>query len=176
MKPHNLAYDVRNVMRLFDFGLAKELLQKDLVEPPNGYEATGMTGSRRYMAPEVCLCQPYGLPADVYSYGILFWQVCALKIPYDGFTTKQHVEKVILKGERPKKIACLSKPVNKLMQRCWHADPNQRPTFVEICNQLQSELQVLRYSLDSKAIVDRSIHLWNKSLQSESDFVIQSST
>lgn len=45
MKPHNLAYDVRNVMRLFDFGLAKELLKKDLVKPPNGYEATGMTGT-----------------------------------------------------------------------------------------------------------------------------------
>lgn len=35
--------------KLFDLGLAKELKPKDLVEPPNGYEASGMTGSRRYM-------------------------------------------------------------------------------------------------------------------------------
>lgn len=35
-------------MRLFDFGLVKELKAKDLVEPPDGYAATGLTGSRRY--------------------------------------------------------------------------------------------------------------------------------
>lgn len=127
------------------------------------------------MAPEVCLCQPYGLPADVYSFAILFWQVCALKIPYDAYTTKQHVERVVIRGDRPKKVAGLPKGVNQLMQSCWHADPNKRPNFVEICDRLQAELQVLRYCMDNKAIVDRSIHLWNKSLQSESDFVTQTS-
>jgi serine/threonine protein kinase len=53
LKPENLAFDLRGDMRLFDFGLAKELKKKDLVEPPDGFEATGLTGSRRYMAPEV---------------------------------------------------------------------------------------------------------------------------
>jgi serine/threonine protein kinase len=38
---------------MFDFGLAKELKAKDLVGSSDLYNATGLTGSRRYMAPEV---------------------------------------------------------------------------------------------------------------------------
>jgi serine/threonine protein kinase len=48
LKPENIAFDVRGDMRLFDFGLAKELKAKDLVDPPDGFAATGLTGSRRY--------------------------------------------------------------------------------------------------------------------------------
>ena len=48
LNPENVALDVRGDMRLFDFGLAKELKRKDLVEPPDGFQATGLTGSRRY--------------------------------------------------------------------------------------------------------------------------------
>ena len=43
----NIGVDVRGDMRVFDFGLAKELKPKDLVEAPEGYNATGLTGSRR---------------------------------------------------------------------------------------------------------------------------------
>jgi serine/threonine protein kinase len=48
LKPENVALDVRGDMRLFDFGLVKELKAKDLVEPPDSFKATGLTGSRRY--------------------------------------------------------------------------------------------------------------------------------
>lgn len=53
LKPDNLAFDLRWNLRMFDFGLAKELKAKDMVEFPDLYNATGLTGSRRYMAPEV---------------------------------------------------------------------------------------------------------------------------
>lgn len=54
LKPENAGFNVRGDIKLFDFGLAKELKERDLQVPPDGYEATGLTGSRRYMAPEVC--------------------------------------------------------------------------------------------------------------------------
>jgi serine/threonine protein kinase len=58
---------------IFDFGLSKELKRKDLVEPPDdGFEATGLTGSRRYMAAEVVSCKNYGFSADVYAFAIFF--------------------------------------------------------------------------------------------------------
>jgi serine/threonine protein kinase len=37
---------------------------------------------QRWMAPEVCLCLPYGLKADVYSFGLLFYQLLSLKLPF----------------------------------------------------------------------------------------------
>ena len=52
LKPDNIGFDKDGVLKLFDFGLAKELKPED--EKPDGrYELTGNTGSRRYMAPEV---------------------------------------------------------------------------------------------------------------------------
>lgn len=48
LKPENVGLDVRGDMRLFDFGLVKELKAKDLVEPPDSFKATGLVGSRRY--------------------------------------------------------------------------------------------------------------------------------
>lgn len=46
LKPENLAFDYRGDLRLFDFGLAKELKEKDKTEDDK-YNLTGMTGSRR---------------------------------------------------------------------------------------------------------------------------------
>ena len=52
LKPENCAFDLRGEVRLFDFGLAKELKAKDMVEDePDSFHATGLVGSRRYMAP-----------------------------------------------------------------------------------------------------------------------------
>jgi serine/threonine protein kinase len=47
IKPENVGVDVRGDMRIFDFGIAKELKLKDLVKRPEDYNATGLTGSRR---------------------------------------------------------------------------------------------------------------------------------
>ena len=49
VKPDNVGLDHEGQWRLFDFGLSKELKEKDLVQPPDGYNTTGTVGSRRYM-------------------------------------------------------------------------------------------------------------------------------
>jgi serine/threonine protein kinase len=63
----NIGCDVRGDWKIFDFGLCRELKKCDLREAPDGFDCTGLTGSRRWMAPEVVLCKLYGLKADVYS-------------------------------------------------------------------------------------------------------------
>eukprot|EP00549_Striatella_unipunctata_P006841 CAMPEP_0118717740 /NCGR_PEP_ID=MMETSP0800-20121206/28346_1 /TAXON_ID=210618 ORGANISM="Striatella unipunctata, Strain CCMP2910" /NCGR_SAMPLE_ID=MMETSP0800 /ASSEMBLY_ACC=CAM_ASM_000638 /LENGTH=80 /DNA_ID=CAMNT_0006624549 /DNA_START=11 /DNA_END=250 /DNA_ORIENTATION=- len=62
---------------------------------------TGLTGSRRYMAPEVARSQPYGLGVDVYSFGILLWEICAMKKPFWGVTQKEFKQQVAIGGRRP---------------------------------------------------------------------------
>jgi len=57
LKPENVGLDCRLQWRIFDFGLCKELKQVDKVKgKPDCYRATGLTGSRRYMAPEIAKC------------------------------------------------------------------------------------------------------------------------
>lgn len=55
LKPENIGFDVRGDAKVFDFGLSKELNQKDYVGD-GLFNMSGLTGSRRYMAPEVVLC------------------------------------------------------------------------------------------------------------------------
>ena len=82
IKPENIGFDVRDDIKLFDFGFARELLQSDKVEGTNLYQLTGLTGSIRYMAPEVAFRKPYNLKCDVYSFGLLLFEMIALKPPF----------------------------------------------------------------------------------------------
>lgn len=155
--------------KLFDLGLAKELKPKDLVSPPDGYEASGMTGSRRYMAPEVVLCKDYGLSADVYSYAILFWQVMALEVPFAKYDFDQHFSKVVLKGERPKSLSFLSPMVTLLIEDCWNGDRSARPGFKRINDTLKAELSAAEKS-SSAEFNDRTTHLMDMSYNSRFGF------
>jgi len=56
LKPENIGFDQHDDVKLFDFGLAKELLKDDYVGN-DLYELSGLAGSQRYMAPEVVLCK-----------------------------------------------------------------------------------------------------------------------
>eukprot|EP00568_Trieres_chinensis_P004789 CAMPEP_0183315620 /NCGR_PEP_ID=MMETSP0160_2-20130417/52375_1 /TAXON_ID=2839 ORGANISM="Odontella Sinensis, Strain Grunow 1884" /NCGR_SAMPLE_ID=MMETSP0160_2 /ASSEMBLY_ACC=CAM_ASM_000250 /LENGTH=293 /DNA_ID=CAMNT_0025481227 /DNA_START=191 /DNA_END=1068 /DNA_ORIENTATION=+ len=81
IKPANIGFDVRSDVKVFDFGLARDI--SDCEQTKDGlYKMTGNIGSYRYMAAEVFLCLPYNLSADVYSYGILLWQIMALDTPF----------------------------------------------------------------------------------------------
>merc|ERR1719469_1623108 len=100
LSPDNIGFDVRNEVKIFDFGLAKELIPSLKLDDGN-YKLTGYTGSIRYMAPEVVLCKSYNESADVFSFGILLWQMLSCATPYDGFTVKMYETLVVEKGYRP---------------------------------------------------------------------------
>jgi serine/threonine protein kinase len=164
----NVGFDVRGNVRIFDFGLAKELKMHELVEPPDKYDATGLTGSRRFMSPECIQCLPYGLSSDVYSYSILFWQIFSLQVPFPSNNVRQHYEQVVVQQKRPNKHAAKVSPMlMNMMTSGWDADPSKRPLLKQICQQLQVEiLDVTCDGAGGASIVDRSTHLMNRSLNS----------
>jgi len=168
LKSENVGCDVRGDFKIFDFGLARELKEKDLVKPPDGYKITGATGSRRYMAPENLLCLEYGLSADTYSFAILFWEVCSLKTPFSNFTSDKHFSEVVIKGKRPPLSPTLWLPthLSLLMQECWSHTPSVRPTFQRIYQVLQSEINQVGEELGKDNIKDRSRHILDRSLTS----------
>lgn len=153
-------------MQIFDFGLAKELKLVDLVEPPDSYEATGLTGSRRYMPPEVVRCANYGFKADVYSFSILFWEICALETPYAKMDADTHFNKVVARGVRPKRLSYLPTQVRAMMEDGWSSDASKRPSFKQICLILQVAIAD-RTGESNASVVNRSKHLLNRSLRSE---------
>ena len=140
IKPDNIGYDVRGDVKLFDFGLCKELRPKDLHQ--NGlYHLTGLIGTRQYMAPEVLLGKPYNLSADVYSFGILLYEIMAMRRPFSEFNFHEIEQKVGVMGLRPD-LTCLydttPDQIIYLIKRCWAK--GLRPNFTTIYNQLEHEV------------------------------------
>mmetsp|Transcript_6305 Transcript_6305/g.13162 ORF Transcript_6305/g.13162 Transcript_6305/m.13162 type:complete len:519 (-) Transcript_6305:212-1768(-) len=145
LKPENIGFNQNGVLKLFDFGLAKEL--KSHRRLANGtYQLTGNTGSRRYMAPEVAEVKPYNLSVDAYSFGILLWEICALEKPFDGFTETNHRELIVIGGGRPEICpygahSYWPAGLQDLISGCWHQNLFERPSFAFIVNQLERCLQ-----------------------------------
>ena len=143
LKPDNIGFDKNGVLKLFDFGLARELKSKNRIEGDR-YKLTGNTGSRRYMAPEVALDEPYNQSVDVYSFGILLWELCAADKPFYGFSSGKHMQLVVLGGERPSMDHHHTHawPMNLqwLIKRCWATAPEARPSFTTIKSVLRDIL------------------------------------
>ncbi|GBC45062.1 kinase-like domain-containing protein [Rhizophagus irregularis DAOM 181602=DAOM 197198] len=85
-----------------------------------------------YMAPEVLRGKPYTKAADIYSFGIIMWELTS-GIP--AFNNRSHdfdLSLDICKGLRPKIVECTLPVYVRLMKRCWDSDPNKRPTADEL--------------------------------------------
>lgn len=134
IKPDNIGFTADGEVKLFDFGLCTCVKKRHTADEV--YEMTGNTGSLRYMAPEVALRQPYNEKTDVYSFGILLWQMAKDKTPFKGMNRTDFMNRVVKKGERPKIDKSWTPEFVQLLESCWHQDHTQRPTFEMICHSL----------------------------------------
>jgi serine/threonine protein kinase len=108
-------------LKIFDFGLAKELLNEERAEE-GLYHMTGFTGAIRYMAPEIGLRQPYGLKADVYSWSMIMWYTMALEPPMGMYTPNMFIDRVFKRGSRPILKDKWAEGLKALMKKCWSTD------------------------------------------------------
>lgn len=146
LKPDNLGFDVHDELKLFDFGLAKVLgndtNQNKYVDT---FLLTGVTGSPRYMAPEVALKKPYNLTADIYSLGILIWMIYTLKVPYANYSRDSLHERIYSGRERPD-IHSMSKRMRAFFSLSWHQNLYERPRCEKLEIMLKDELLDLSQS------------------------------
>ena len=139
LKPQNVGLDFNGRVKIFDFGLAKELKEKDQVGPDQ-FKATQMAGTRRYMAQEVHFGKPYGLSADVYSFALLVWAVVALKVPLAGMDACTHPTHVYEKKCRPQIKRKWPKDGKRWIKQGWSHEPQSRLTMTQMFNELKDYL------------------------------------
>jgi len=82
LKPGNIGFDAAGTLKIFDFDLARVLPKSD--DQDETFQLTAKVGSPRYMAPEVVNGESYNLKADVYSFGLLAYQILTGKTPFKG--------------------------------------------------------------------------------------------
>lgn len=168
-----MGVNVKGDSVLFDFGLAKELKERDLVKHPDGYNATGVTGSRRYMAPEVVKSTPYGFKADVFSFGILLWEIIALKKSFAHFDAQKHYDFVVTRGKRPAVDRAWPVELRVLLSQCWANDPADRVDITQVCVALKRQIvkQSRSSNLDEEGnelhASDHSVHAASRQVSIE---------
>ncbi|KAG8057623.1 hypothetical protein GUJ93_ZPchr0002g24490 [Zizania palustris] len=129
LKTANLLMNENGTVKVADFGVARVKVQSGVM--------TAETGTYRWMAPEVIEHKPYDHKADVFSFGILMWELLTGKIPYEYLTPLQAAVGVVQKGLRPTIPKNAHAKLSELLQKCWQQDPAERPDFSEILETLQ---------------------------------------
>uniref|UniRef100_A0A8C5I9A6 Mitogen-activated protein kinase kinase kinase 7 n=1 Tax=Gouania willdenowi TaxID=441366 RepID=A0A8C5I9A6_GOUWI len=120
LKPPNLLLVAGGtVLKICDFGTACDIQT----------HMTNNKGSAAWMAPEVFEGSNYSEKCDVFSWGIILWEVITRRKPFDEIGGSGYRETI---GTRPPLIKNLPKPIESLMTRCWSKDPSQRPSMEEI--------------------------------------------
>ena len=139
LKPDNIGFTLDGQVKLIDFGLAR-IMENASSKSNDKYEMSGETGSLRYMAPEVAEGLPYNHKADVYSFGIIFWEMNAGKRPFSGLSRDTYYEQVVHGGGRPHLSKKWPSELNKLIGDCWNVDSDSRPTFEVIVDRIDDLL------------------------------------
>lgn len=141
LKPDNIGFDVRDEVKVFDFGLATEMTDKKKAKGTDDlYHLTADTGSPRYMAPEVFLGTPYNQKADVYSFGLILWQICEMAVPFEKFNRASFVSRIYKGKEVPKLKSSWSPPLKELMLSCWSREIGKRKDCKEVSEILRDEI------------------------------------
>lgn len=125
LKSPNVLISHNNVLKISDFGTSRQL---------NDCHSTKMSfaGTVAWMAPEVIRNEPCSEKIDVWSFGVVLWELLTLEIPYRDFE-----QSTIIYGVGN---STLSLPLpdsfpqgyRLLMQLCWKTKPRNRPSFYNI--------------------------------------------
>ena len=130
-KPENILLDDDYQPRITDFFLSKFFKDKFASNCDN----------IAYIAPEVIISNNFNSKSNVYSFGILMYEILTGTRAYsDIFQSKTFsifsFQKKVIEGLKPKFDVPVKKCLKKLIKKCWSSDPNERPSFAEIFKKL----------------------------------------
>ncbi|XP_025834074.1 tyrosine-protein kinase receptor torso-like [Agrilus planipennis] len=125
-----------NCVKVADFGLSRDVYQDNIY-----CKSSGGKLPLKWMAIESLTHQQYTTQSDVWSYGILLWEIVTLGgFPYPDVATRDLL-KYLESGCRMARPENCSMELYKLMRSCWEYNPYERPTFTEIVKYLNTLLE-----------------------------------
>uniref|UniRef100_J3MG38 non-specific serine/threonine protein kinase n=1 Tax=Oryza brachyantha TaxID=4533 RepID=J3MG38_ORYBR len=119
----------------------------------------GNKGTYRWMAPEMTKEKPYTRKVDVYSFGIVLWELTTCLLPFQGMTPVQAAYAASEKNLRPPLSSSCSPVLNNLIKRCWSANPARRPEFSYIVSVLEKYDHCVKEGMPIMA--HQELRLWS---------------
>ena len=126
IKSQNIFLTKNGQVKLGDFGIAKCLNQAQ-------DKAKTYVGTPYYLSPEIINSQPYGFKSDIWSLGVLLYEMCALKMPFDASNLPQLYIKIINCSYQPLNNM-YSNELKELVKEMLNETSVKRPTISEILN------------------------------------------
>ncbi|XP_075100655.1 uncharacterized protein LOC107800226 isoform X3 [Nicotiana tabacum] len=134
LKSSNLLVDKNWTVKVGDFGLSR-LKHETYLTTKSG------KGTPQWMAPEVLRNEPSDEKADIYSFGVILWELATKKIPWENLNSMQVIGAVGFMNQQ----LDIPKDVNpqwaSIIESCWHSEPQLRPTFLELVDNLKDLLR-----------------------------------
>lgn len=124
MKSPNLLVEQNYSIKISDFGLSRVKAQIQTM--------TGNCGTVQWMAPEVLGNCKYTEKADVFSFGVVIWEIFTGQCPYDGMSQIQVALGVLNHDLRPPIPRSCPRFFARLIRSCWMREPTLRPSFSEL--------------------------------------------
>eukprot|EP00882_Tetradesmus_deserticola_P028491 GHRQ01031745.1.p1 GENE.GHRQ01031745.1~~GHRQ01031745.1.p1 ORF type:complete len:297 (+),score=127.30 GHRQ01031745.1:3-893(+) len=114
------------VAKVTDFGLSRALGSGQT------HRSTHTLGTVSHMAPELLRFGKMSPAVDVFSFGIMMWELATARVAFKGLHYGAIIEHVALLGERPPMPEGAPEDFRLLLSSCWHADAQQRPAFDQV--------------------------------------------
>ncbi|KAK3148318.1 hypothetical protein QOZ80_3BG0293530 [Eleusine coracana subsp. coracana] len=131
LKSPNLLVDNNWNVKVCDFGLSR-------LKHSTFLSSKSTAGTPEWMAPEVLRNEQSNEKCDVYSFGVILWELATLRMPWSGMNPMQVVGAVGFQDRRldiPKEVDPL---VARIIFECWQKDPNLRPSFAQLTSALKT--------------------------------------
>jgi serine/threonine protein kinase len=131
LKSGNLLLSEDGKVKITDFGLSRELTSKGGIQ-----EETFQGGTDRWTAPEICNGEAYTEASDVFSFGIILYEIAARVLPFPD-SLPEEVRKLWQASKRPTIPDDVPPDFERLIKMCWEQSPYSRPSFKEIVSYLR---------------------------------------
>nr|XP_012134625.1 PREDICTED: LOW QUALITY PROTEIN: uncharacterized protein LOC100880368 [Megachile rotundata] len=134
----NVLVDHNKLCKIADFGMSRFANEDgEVIETRHGRNALPI----RWMAPESLIYSLFTTKTDVWSFGILMWEIVTLgSTPYPDMTARE-VMRNVQNGYRLERPSHCRSELFRVISRCWHADPDRRPEFQTLRRDLAQLLE-----------------------------------
>ncbi|KAL3634043.1 hypothetical protein CASFOL_021097 [Castilleja foliolosa] len=134
LKTPNLLVDKNWTVKVCDFGLSR-------FKANTFISSKSVAGTPEWMAPEFLRGEPSNEKSDVFSFGVILWELVTLQQPWSGLGPAQVVGAVAFQNRRLTIPQNTSPILVSLMESCWDDEPAKRPSFVNIVDTLKKLLK-----------------------------------